>query len=418
MLKAIEIVTWGIYLITLYYSMFWFLTFLELKEKKVKKKLKNFPMVTVLIPAYNEEDTIIKTMTSVIELDYPKDKIELIVVNDGSKDATPELVKRFIKKHKDRRIILINQKNSGKWVCLNRGLKIAKGEFFVCLDADSFITKNALKKMLLHFEDDKTAVVLPIMKVKNPKNILQKIQWYEYIVNMFYQKMSSSLNCLHVAPGPFSLYKTEILKKVGGFKYGFATEDLEIVFRLQKYHYRIIQVSEAEVYTIAPDNFKAFYKQRKRWNKGSLLNAWSYKEMAFNRNYGDFAMMQMPTLMVLGLLGAVLFSIILYYGILKPLYKLFVNVVLVRFDIWTLLRNINLDMNILDINFQRLAIALIALGVSVIMFMVAHSHTKEKIVKYGIIPVMIYLFVYYLALGMVWLAIMKDVIVRQVKNIW
>jgi cellulose synthase/poly-beta-1,6-N-acetylglucosamine synthase-like glycosyltransferase len=417
MTTAVDVITWVIYIITIYFAFFWLITFLEMKNEKKKKNLTSFPLVSVVIPAFNEQETIEETLRSITELDYPKNRIEIIVINDGSRDATEKIVRAFIKKHRNRKIQLISQKNSGKWVCMNKGLAIAKGKFFACLDADSFVASDALKKMLLKF-DRKTAVVLPMMKVKNPKNTLQKIQWYEYIVNMFYKKIAAYLNCVHVAPGPFSLYRTSVLREVGGFRYGYATEDLEIAMRLQKEDYKIVQTMDAEVYTVAPDSMKELYKQRVRWNKGSLMNAISYREMLFNRQYGDFAMIQMPLVIAAGFISAILISLFLYYSIAKPAYNLIKRLILVRFDIVTLIENLQISMNILDTDFAKLMLAVFTLLITALIFLSAHRESREKIVKYGVFPLLIYLFLYYIVLGLIWIGILKDLAVNRARFKW
>jgi len=144
------------------------------------------------------------------------------------------------------------------------------------LDADSYVSKDALHKILPEFTNDNIAAVLPLLKVRNPKNFLQKMQWLEYIVNMFYKELMSKLDCVHVSPGPFSVYKKSILMKIGGFDENNLTEDLEITLRLQKYNYRIVQLLNTDVHTIAPETFKELYKQRNRWFKGAVLNAVAY----------------------------------------------------------------------------------------------------------------------------------------------
>ena len=219
-----------VYIITLFYTIFWLITFLDNKEEK-KKVIKKFPFVSVIVPAYNEEKVILETIDSVIGLDYPRDKLDIIIVNDGSTDSTKEVIEKFIDEHNDYDIKLISQDNKGKWVALNNALKIAKGEFFTCLDADSSVEKAALKKMLPYFTDNNVAAVLPLIKIKNPKGILQKIQCYEYIVNFFYKKIMSSLNCIHVTPGPFGLYRKDVIDKLGGFRQGHNTEEMEISWK-------------------------------------------------------------------------------------------------------------------------------------------------------------------------------------------
>ncbi|MEM4369063.1 MAG: glycosyltransferase family 2 protein, partial [Candidatus Woesearchaeota archaeon] len=225
---------WTAICISLYFSVFWLLVFIEgdVQTRQRTTKLKRFPYISVVVPAFNEETHITETLHSLLNLDYPKKRLEIIVVDDGSTDRTAEMVQSIARKFSDRKIKLIRKVNGGKGSALNAGLKKAKGELFVCMDADSIVLPDALRKALIHFEPD-VAAVLPLLKVKNPKAVVQKMQWFEYLINMFYKKLLSKLNCIHVAPGPFSVYRTAVLKEVGGFDEHNLTEDLEMTLRLQ-----------------------------------------------------------------------------------------------------------------------------------------------------------------------------------------
>ena len=240
MVEFVKVILWIAYFISLYFAVFWFLVLLENKPSRKGKKLSKLPFVSIVIPAFNEEKKLRPTLESVLKLEYPKNKYEVIIINDGSKDNTVDQAKQLIKEYSDYDIKLLNQKNKGKGAALNHGLRKSKGEYFICLDADSYVSKDALKKILPHFTSDNIAAVLPLLKVNKPKSILQKMQWLEYIVNMFYKELMSKLDCVHVAPGPFSVYKKSIIEKVGGFDENNMTEDLEISLRLQKYNYQII----------------------------------------------------------------------------------------------------------------------------------------------------------------------------------
>ena len=134
-------------------------------------------------------------------------------------------------------------------------MKIAKGEFFACLDADSYVEKDTLTKMLVLYEkenDPDLTIVTPAMKVKKPKNLIQKLQRVEYILTLFVSRLMSRLDCIYVAPGPFSLYRKKTIIDMGGFEVGNLTEDQEIAYRAQKHQYKIKQCYNAYVYTIAP----------------------------------------------------------------------------------------------------------------------------------------------------------------------
>ena len=412
----VKIALWMSYLLSLFFAIFWFLVVMDKESKNKTGKLKIYPSVSILVPAYNEEKNIIPALASLINIDYPKNKLEIIVVNDGSTDNTKGIVQQFISQNKNSEIRLVNKKNEGKGAALNKGLSLSRGKFFVCLDADSVVTKDALKKILPHFTDDNIAVVLPMLKVDRPKNLWQKMQWLEYIVNMFYKKLMSRLDCVHVAPGPFSVYRADILRKVGGFDEDNLTEDLEITLRLQSKNYKIIQLADAEVFTVAPKTFRELYKQRNRWYKGSIINALRYRHMMFNKKYGDFGLIQMPTIIVSGLIAIVLVSSLLYYG-LKPYVKALSNSVLIDFDLYTLITTFKFDFNLLDINYMAILVAILMLIISIFILKKSHAETGEKVNKHGLFSLISYLLFYFLIMGLIWIGMIFDFALRK-KQKW
>ena len=415
---VMKIVLWIVYILSLYFAVFWFLVFLDSDQKERKKPLKRHPLVSVLIPAFNEGSRIKKTIQSVLKLDYPKDKVEVIVVNDGSTDNTKQVVEGVIADNNDRKIRLVNKKNAGKGAALNDGLRISKGEFFICLDADSHVRKDALKKMLPHFDEDDVAAVLPVLKVRKPKNLLQKMQWFEYIINMFYKELMGKLNCIHVAPGPFSVYRKSILVKLGGFdEDGNLTEDLEIALRLQKHHYKIIQLLDTEVYTAAPETLKALYKQRNRWYKGAVHNAINYRKLLFNKKYGDFGLIQMPTILIAGIIAITMILSIAYYTI-TPYLRNMNKLRIIDFDFMTLIRNFNLNFHFLELNYMLIVIASVMLFVSILILKKSHISTKERVFKYGAYPLLLYIFFYFFVLGPMWVGIAFDILLRKKKQKW
>lgn len=398
---------WSAYLISLYFAVFWFLVLMDGEQKPRAKKLRRFPKVSIVIPAYNEEKNISTTLSSLIMLAYPANKLEIIVVNDGSTDNTKNAVGRFIAENRAYGIRLLNKRNEGKGAALNDGLRVAKGQFFVCLDADSIVTRDALLKILPHFTNKNIAVVLPLLKVEKPKNLWQKMQWLEYIVNMFYKKLMSKLNCVHVSPGPFSVYRTGILKKVHGFDEDNLTEDLEITLRLQSKNYRIVQLLDAEVFTLAPKTFRELYRQRNRWYKGSVINAFKYRHMMFNKKYGDFGMIQMPTIIVSGLIAVILVSSAIYYG-LKPYFKALYNSFFIDFDFYTLMKTFKLDFSLLDLNYMAILVALIMLLITIFIIRKSHAETNENPNRHGFFSLISYILFYFLVIGFIWIGIILD----------
>ena len=416
MITTIAIIIWAIYFVFMYFVIFWLLTFIEV-EPEIKKNIMEYPDVTIAIPAYNEEKTIAKTIQSVIELEYPKNKIEIIIVNDGSNDNTAEIVKEQIKIYKESNIILINQKNGGKGKALNAALKKAKGKYFVSLDADSFVRKDALKVILPYFIDENIAAVLPLLKIKKPNNLLEKIQWAEYMVNLFYKRLMAILDCIQVTPGPFSVYKKSILQKIGGYAEDNLTEDMELTLRLQKYHYKIIQVNDTEVYTVPPKTIKAFFKQRNRWYKGTLINAYKYKNMAFKKEYGDFGIIQMPRLLVEGFLAVSAFFIVSYTTIIRPLYYKLHNYSLINFDIIPLMSKWFSNFSLLDLDYMNLFLSFAMTLIVFVLIYYAHKQTKEKFSLNSLIGIPLYILFYSILASLALLSVYLDLIIRK-KQKW
>ncbi len=282
----------------LFFAIFYLIEFIENKEKiNEKKTLTRYAKVSIIVPAYNEEKTIVKTLKSLIKLDYPKDKFEIIVVNDGSTDKTKEKVESFIKKHRGYDIKLFNKKNGGKGSALNYGIKRAKGEFIATLDADSFVSKDALKKMMCYFDDAKVMAVTPAMTVHNPRNFYERLVHAEYLFGIFLRKAFAFLNAIHVTPGPFSIFRKKFFDKYGGFDENNLTEDIEIGLRIQSKGYKIENCMDARVETVTPKTFKDLLKQRRRWYRGFIDNSIKYKHL-FTPRYGYFGLIMLPSAFV------------------------------------------------------------------------------------------------------------------------
>ncbi len=410
---VVNVILWCVYILSLYFAVFWFLVMVDNGVTKENKKLNKFPSVTIVIPAYNEEKVIENTIKSALNLNYPKNKTEVIAVNHGSTDRTLSIMNKYRDKIK---IISIEKRpDERKGAPMNAALKVAKGEFFVCLDADSIPEKDALLKILPHFSDKDVACVLPSMKVDKPKSFWQKAQWIEYIVNMFYKKLMTNLNCIHVAPGPFSVYRTCVLRKVGGYNEKNITEDLEITYKLQKNQYKIIQLLDTQVLTKSPQTFKQLYSQRNRWFKGAFLTTIQYRKMLFNKKYGDFAMIQLPVVIISGILAITLLLTSAYYA-LQPRLDFLVKMRTINFDFWTLLKNFSLNFNIFDLNYALIISSIFMLLFSVIIIYKSHKHSNEKILENGVLPFLFFFVYYYLIMGIAWLGVTIDLLTKRVQK--
>ncbi len=417
MITVSRIIIWSAYLLSLYFLVFWLLVYLDKGVKSISKSMSYFPNVTIAIPAYNEQDNIKAAITSVANLDYPKDKMEIIVVNDGSKDNTKEKALESIRENKLYNIKLVNQENKGKGAALNHALRLATGEIFVCLDADSVVKESTLKRILAHFEDEETAVVLPLMKVKEKSTLLQKLQWCEYLLNFFYKKLMGHVDCITVAPGPFSVYKTELLRKIGYFDEHNLTEDQEIALRLQKQHYKIKQVLDAEVYTNVPSTFKGFYRQRNRWYKGTVLNMVRYRSLIFNKKYGDFGMMQMPYTAASGIIAIIVFSVVFFEYLIRPLLRYLSDLSYINYNLIPQVSRLFSNLIIFDVNITNIFLAIVSITLGFIFVTLAYKNTNENLFgKASFIAIPTYYIAYASLAAIVWFGVIIEMLFGKIQR--
>jgi peptidoglycan-N-acetylglucosamine deacetylase len=282
------------------------------ENKKMSRK--NRPFVSLLVPAYNEEDSISDTIRSLKKVSYRN--VEFIILNDGSKDRTSEVIRREI--GSDPRFMFVdNRKNKGKAAMLNKGIRLAKGEFIACMDADSVIERDIIQKALPYFDDGKVGAVTVSVEVKKPRTVLEKMIAMEYTLGLsLFLKVYSFLDCIFVTPGPFSVYRADVLRKVGGFDETNITEDLEIAYKIHKANYKIRNCIEAKVHTKLPEGFRRIYIQRRRWYSGALNTLIQHRDVIFNRKHGLFGFF-MPYNYFLILLGLGVFIASVYIFIAK-----------------------------------------------------------------------------------------------------
>jgi len=280
--------------LALYFQVFSLLTYLSRDARERRQKpcaTCNFPLVAVIVPCWNEETTVGGTVQSLLALDYPKDKLEILLINDGSTDGTKAVMDAFAD---HPQITVIHKENGGKHSAVNLGIERTNAEFIGCLDADSFVHPGALKEIIPHFDDSKVAAVTASMSVHNPRNPLERMQYAEYLAGIALRHILASVNGLYVTPGPFSFYRKSIIKAVGGFRFGHQTEDMEMAMRLQKHGYKIENAPRAQVYTKAPRTVWGLIKQRTRWTSGFMRNAYDYRGLIGNPRYGVLGMMVLP----------------------------------------------------------------------------------------------------------------------------
>ncbi len=307
----------------LFSTFIYLLTLYENRENLSNPKPKKLPKVTVIVPAFNEEGRIKRTVDSLLNLNYPKNLLEIILVDDGSRDNTLSEMKEY----ESDRVRIFSKKNGGKASALNLGIEKATGEIVVSLDADSFVDKQSLIRMVGYFNDPNVAAVTPSMKIWKPKTILQKIQFFEYMFGIFLRKAAAYLGSIHVTPGPFSAYRKSFFEKYGGYQEGNLTEDIEVALRIQSHHLLIENAPDAYSYTIGPSKFMPLFRQRIRWYLGFLNNVWNYRKL-FGREYGTLGLFFLPSAFI-----SVFFTIFLSFYAMKVLLSGFINNI---FKLWSI----------------------------------------------------------------------------------
>ena len=314
MASAGDIVLYILIFFSVFVQVFFLVTFLENRKKIITRngvvKLSKYPAVTIVVPCWNEEKTVYKTIRSLLNLNYPKDKIQLFLVDDGSTDGTWSIIRKF---EKYPNIKVFRKENGGKFTALNLGLKHMETDFFGGLDADSFADPEALVRIMSYFEKDASVMaVAPSVTVYNPKNFVQKAQKAEYHMGVYTKKMLGFLGAINVTPGPLTIFRKKVFDDLGPYAHGHNTEDMEIAYRMQKNEYKIEHCNDAFVYTNTPTTIKKLYKQRLRWIYRFINNTIDYRSVLFKKRYGNFALFTLPTGVVSILAVSYLFGRIVY----------------------------------------------------------------------------------------------------------
>ena len=274
----------------------------------------DYPSVTILVPVFNEQNTVDKTIQSLLKLNYPQDKLKIMIVDDGSKDNTWEIVKKY---NNHPQILLHQKENGGKYTALNYGIANCTTEMIGCLDADSEVDADALLHIIPYFKDKNVGAVTPSLKIQNPDNVLGLMQSAEYNMGVFTRKILGFLDAQYVTPGPFSIFRKDIFAKVGNYKHAHNTEDLEMALRLQENHFKIVNAHKAVVYTVGPRTLYRLYKQRVRWTGGFIQNAIDYRRMILNPKYGNLGMLILPIAMY----SIIVTIFFLGYTLIKTIYN-------------------------------------------------------------------------------------------------
>jgi cellulose synthase/poly-beta-1,6-N-acetylglucosamine synthase-like glycosyltransferase/spore germination protein YaaH/peptidoglycan/xylan/chitin deacetylase (PgdA/CDA1 family) len=277
------------------------------------------PKVAVLIPAYNEEKVIERTVRAALNSNYPN--LRVIVIDDGSKDRTLEVARNAFKEEAAAgRVLILGKRNSGKAEALNYGIEhIADAELFVGIDADTIIAPDAIARLVPHFINPKVGAIAGNAKVGNRVNLWTRWQALEYITSQNFERRALDvLGAVSVVPGAIGAWRVSAVREAGGYHIDTVAEDADLTMALLRRGYRVEYEDMALAYTEAPTNANGLMRQRFRWSFGILQAVYKHR--------GVFARK--------GALGWVALPNIVIFQILLPLVSPLIDIMFVVGTIW------------------------------------------------------------------------------------
>ncbi len=271
------------------------------------------PAVAVLIPAYNEEKVIERTVRSVLDSDY--NNLRVIVIDDGSTDATLDVTcHAFQNEIAAGRITVLTKGNSGKADALNYGLEYVTEELFVGIDADTMIASDAISRLVPHFRNPKVAAMAGNAKVGNRVNLWTRWQALEYITSQNFERRAlNTLNAVSVVPGAIGAWRTAAVRAAGGYQPDTVAEDADLTMALLQAGYWVNYEDRALAYTEAPSTAKGLMRQRFRWSFGIMQSVWKHR--AAVRQKGALGWVAIPNMVI--------------FQILLPLVSPFIDIMFV-----------------------------------------------------------------------------------------
>jgi cellulose synthase/poly-beta-1,6-N-acetylglucosamine synthase-like glycosyltransferase/peptidoglycan/xylan/chitin deacetylase (PgdA/CDA1 family) len=271
------------------------------------------PPVSVLVPAFNEAVGIEASVRSLCSQDYPD--FEVIVIDDGSTDATAAIVERLIAEVGPARCSLLRQANAGKSNALNTGLRLTRGEIIVTVDGDTAFAPGALAELVRPMQGRQVGAVSGNTKVANRHRVLGRWQHLEYTMGFnLDRRMYDTLGCMPTVPGAIGAFRTRALEEVGGFSDDTLAEDTDLTMALHRAGWRVVYQPSAVAFTEVPQGFHDLWLQRYRWSYGTMQSAWKHRRAVIEGGNSR-------RLGLIGLPYLVLFQIV--FPLLGPVVDLF-----------------------------------------------------------------------------------------------
>lgn len=264
--------------------------YIHLKKAKVQHEL--LPYVSVIVPAHNEEKVIEKSIQCLLESDYSRK--EVVVVDDGSTDNTYRIAGQYSRRGLIK--LIRRESASGKKArAVNLGLRLAKGDVILIVDADTHVEVKSLSNIAKYFSNSAVGAVAGNVRVGNRANLLTRLQAYEYMIAMeMGRRYQSIFGLLLIIPGAFGAVRRDLLVSVGAYDVDTITEDFDLTLKIHKTHTKVVFASDAIAWTAAPETLKELVKQRSRWDRGQMQTLRKHKNIFFRSRFGMAGLLGAP----------------------------------------------------------------------------------------------------------------------------
>jgi cellulose synthase/poly-beta-1,6-N-acetylglucosamine synthase-like glycosyltransferase/spore germination protein YaaH/peptidoglycan/xylan/chitin deacetylase (PgdA/CDA1 family) len=278
------------------------------------------PLVSVLIPCFNEEKVIAASVARILESEWRN--LEVLVLDDGSKDATAEAVRQA---HGDNpRVTLLSFENGGKARAVNRGLAVAKGDYVVALDADTLFPPKTIGRLVRWFQDPTIGAVAGNAIVGNRVNTVTRWQALEYVTAQNLERRAlAALGAVTVVPGAVGAWRRSVLDTLGGYPSDTLAEDQDLTIACQRAGWKVAFDPAAQAFTEAPDTVGGLLKQRFRWSFGTLQCVWKHRAALFNPKTPTLGFVALPQIWLFQILLAVaapLVDLAVVWSLISGLY--------------------------------------------------------------------------------------------------
>lgn len=266
----------------------WYDVVLAYKRKK-KEEDGNTPFnpkVSVIVPAWNEEVGLVKTVRTITESDYRN--LEVVVINDGSTDKSDQLMKEFLQEYtassrsNSVEVVYHYKKNEGKGKALNDGIRMSTGDIIVSIDADCVLPPDTVSNFVRHFEDGTVMAAVGNVKIGNRKGILEMLQYLEFLFSFYFKKADSLFNTIYIIGGAAGVFRRSVFENIGLYSSENITEDIDLSVRVQKAGMKIVYAADAIVYTEAANTIKGLAAQRLRWKRGRFQTFFQHRSLFFS----------------------------------------------------------------------------------------------------------------------------------------